>query len=63
MLGLYLIGYGLVRFVVEYFRQPDAHLMYVLGPLTMGQVLCGAMVLGGIAVALIGRRARQLRPK
>jgi phosphatidylglycerol:prolipoprotein diacylglycerol transferase len=60
--GLYLIGYGLVRFVIEYFRQPDAHLMYVLGPLTMGQVLCGAMVLGGIVVALIGRRAGQPQP-
>ena len=62
LLGLYLIGYGLVRFGIEYFRQPDAHLMYVLGPLTMGQVLCAAMVLGGIAVGLIGRQARRPRP-
>ena len=59
LLGLYLVGYGLVRFGIEYLRQPDAHLMFVLGPLTMGQVFCAGMVLGGVAVALIGRRARR----
>lgn len=59
LLGLYLVGYGLVRFVIEYFRQPDAHLMFVLGPLTMGQVLCTAMVVAGCVVALVGRRARR----
>ncbi len=59
LLGLYLVGYGLVRFGIEFVRQPDAHLMFVLGPLTMGQVLCAGMVLAGIGVALIGRRARR----
>ena len=29
MLALYLIGYGLVRFFIEYFRQPDAHIGFV----------------------------------
>ncbi len=59
LLGLYLTGYGLVRFGIEYFREPDAHLMFVLGPLTMGQVLCGGMVLAGLVVAVAGRRARR----
>lgn len=62
LLGLYLVGYGLVRFGIEYLRQPDAHLMFVLGPLTMGQVLCGVMILAGIALALIGRWARRSSP-
>ncbi len=62
LLGLYLVGYGLVRFGIEYFRQPDAHLMFVLGPWTMGQVLCGLMVVLGIVVALVGRQARRLSP-
>lgn len=47
MLGLYLMGYGIVRFGVEFFRAPDPHLMYVLGPFSMGQVLCGLMVAAG----------------
>jgi phosphatidylglycerol:prolipoprotein diacylglycerol transferase len=62
LLGLYLVGYGLVRFVIEYFRQPDAHLMFVLGPLTMGQVLCGVMIAAGVVVALVGRQARRSQP-
>jgi phosphatidylglycerol:prolipoprotein diacylglycerol transferase len=57
MLGLYLMGYGIVRFFLEFFRQPDAHLMFVLGPFTMGQVLCASMVLIGIGAFIIGRRA------
>ncbi|MGB4220224.1 MAG: prolipoprotein diacylglyceryl transferase, partial [Smithellaceae bacterium] len=31
MVGLYIFGYGLVRFVIEFFREPDAHLGFVLG--------------------------------
>ncbi len=47
MLPLYLIGYGCVRFVVEYFRQPDDHLGFVLLRFSMGQILCSAMILAG----------------
>jgi len=57
LLGLYLMGYGAVRFGLEFFRAPDPHLMFVLGPLTMGQVLCAVMVLIGIGAFAIGRRA------
>ena len=45
--GLYLIGYGVVRFFIEFFRQPDAHLGTVLWGLTTGQLLCIAMIAGG----------------
>ncbi|MFC1505355.1 prolipoprotein diacylglyceryl transferase [Thermodesulfobacteriota bacterium] len=47
MMGLYLIGYGSVRFIIEFFRQPDAHIGFVLGSLSMGQMLCIAMILSG----------------
>ena len=47
MLALYLMGYGLVRFFIEYARQPDAHLGWVLPGLSMGQVLCLAMIAAG----------------
>lgn len=47
MLPLYLIGYGCVRFVIEYFRQPDDHLGFVLLRFSMGQMLCAAMIVSG----------------
>jgi phosphatidylglycerol:prolipoprotein diacylglycerol transferase len=48
MLALYLIGYGTVRFFIEYFRQPDAHLGFVFLSFSMGQILCSLMIAGGI---------------
>jgi len=50
MLPLYFIGYGLVRFIIEYFREPDAHLGFVLFSFSMGQVLCFLMIVSGIAL-------------
>ena len=47
MLALYLIGYGIVRFFIEYFREPDAHLGFVLLSFSMGQVLCLLMIAAG----------------
>lgn len=46
---LYLIGYGLFRFCIEFFRRPDAHLGRndFLG-MSRGQTLCSVMVLAGI---------------
>ena len=50
MTGLFLILYGSMRFGIEYFREPDAHLGFVAGPFTMGQLLSGAMVLLGVVL-------------
>jgi phosphatidylglycerol:prolipoprotein diacylglycerol transferase len=47
MLAYYLFGYGVIRFVLEYFRQPDAHIGFVFMSLSMGQILCGAMAASG----------------
>lgn len=52
LLGIYICGYGFVRFVIEFFREPDNHLGFVLGFLSMGQVLCLTMILCGSAVLL-----------
>ena len=58
--GIFFIGYGLARSVVENFRQWDAHLGYVIawegGGLTMGQLLSLPMVLIGLAFLLHARR-------
>lgn len=53
LLSLYLIGYGLVRFFIEFVRQPDPQLGFILGPFTMGQLLCLLMILGGVIVFLM----------
>lgn len=43
-----LVGlYGVFRLVIEFFREPDVQLGYILGPLTMGQLLTVPMVLVG----------------
>jgi len=50
LLAIYLIGYGTFRFIIEFFREPDAHLGKVLGFMTMGQVLCVAMAAVGFVI-------------
>ena len=50
--GLFLLGYGLFRFVVEFLRMPDAHLGYLaFGWVTMGQLLSAPMMLAGVVLA------------
>jgi phosphatidylglycerol:prolipoprotein diacylglycerol transferase len=56
MLALYLLGYGAVRFAIEYFRQPDDQLGFIWGPLTMGQILCALMMIAGGAGLVFFRR-------
>jgi len=48
-LFLFVAGYGICRFAVEFFRQPDAHIGYLWSGATMGQVLSTPMILIGIA--------------
>ncbi len=52
--GIFVMGYGLSRIFVEFFREPDAQLGYLLGTswLTMGMVLSLPMVLIGLWAAL-----------
>jgi phosphatidylglycerol---prolipoprotein diacylglyceryl transferase len=56
LLAIFLSLYGVFRFVVEFFREPDAHLGFVLGPFTMGQVLTAFMIAGGIIFFFYLRR-------
>ncbi len=50
MLGFYLIGYGLARFIVEFVRELDPHTGLVIGPFTMGQVLSSLMIFAGLGL-------------
>ena len=45
--GVFLIGYALFRFLIEFVREPDSHLGYVLIGLSMGQLLCVPMLVCG----------------
>ncbi|RTY34989.1 prolipoprotein diacylglyceryl transferase [Chlorobium phaeovibrioides] len=48
--AVYLFGYGLVRFFIEFYREPDAHIGFVAFSLSMGQLLCLAMMLAGVSL-------------
>src|SRR5574343_40811 len=49
--GMFALFYGIFRFAVEFVRVPDAQLGYLAwGWLTMGQILCVPMVLGGLSL-------------
>ncbi|AFT68752.1 Prolipoprotein diacylglyceryl transferase 2 [Alloalcanivorax dieselolei B5] len=60
--GLFGIGYGLSRILVEFFREPDAHIGYLAGGwLTMGMLLSLPMVLIGAAMVVWAYRHDQRR--
>ena len=58
--GLFLMGYGALRFAAEYFREPDDFLGLLSLGLSMGQWLCVPMVIVG--AILFARGKRQPRP-
>jgi len=71
LIGLYFLGYGLFRFVIEYFREPDADIGYrfeivktslpyayahPLLSFSTGQVLCFFMIVFGIVWLIVASR-------
>jgi phosphatidylglycerol:prolipoprotein diacylglycerol transferase len=56
--GAFLIGYALARMLAELFREPDAHLGFLPGGVTMGQVLSLPMALAGLGLVIWAFRAR-----
>lgn len=54
----FLFGYGVLRFVAEFFREPDDFLGLLSLGLSMGQWLCLPMIVGGLALWMwVGRLA------
>ncbi len=65
--GFFYTGYGVVRFIIEYFRQPDAELGFRIAAnpdasiymnssllnISTGQILCLLMILGGSAIMIV----------
>jgi phosphatidylglycerol:prolipoprotein diacylglycerol transferase len=57
--GLFLVGYGVFRGLVEIVRVPDAHVGYVvLGWVTMGQLLSLPMLVFGVGLLAWAYRTR-----
>ncbi|MGP8152670.1 MAG: prolipoprotein diacylglyceryl transferase [Smithella sp.] len=57
LIGIYICGYGFVRFFIEFFREPDYQLGFVLGFMSMGQVLCMLMIMAGITILVWRKNA------
>ena len=60
--GAFLIGYGTLRFVAEYFREPDSFLGLLALGMSMGQWLCVPMVIAGALLFWQGQRQRFVAP-
>jgi phosphatidylglycerol:prolipoprotein diacylglycerol transferase len=56
--GAFLIGYAVARILAELFREPDTHLGFLAGGVTMGQLLSLPLLLAGLALVIWARRAR-----
>lgn len=71
VLSWYLIGYGLTRFCIEYFREPDSNLGFIIqfnsnfnNPallqsylnISMGQIFCFLMILAGLLLSIIMKK-------
>ncbi len=61
--GLFLVGYGCFRIVVEFFREPDQHLGFIaLDWLTMGMVLSLPMIIAGLIIMRLAYRTQAANP-
>ncbi len=54
--AVFLMGYGSLRFIAEFFREPDAHLGLLSMGLSMGQWLCVPMILLGVGLYISKNR-------
>jgi phosphatidylglycerol:prolipoprotein diacylglycerol transferase len=53
----FLIFYGSIRFIIEFFRQPDSHIGYVVFDfISMGQLLCLPMIVIGFLILFYSRK-------
>ena len=58
LVGTFLVGYGLCRFSMEWFREPDAGLEHLSWGLTMGQTLTVPMLIGGVYLIATAKSRR-----
>jgi phosphatidylglycerol:prolipoprotein diacylglycerol transferase len=61
LVGLFLLGYGLARFTVEFFREPDSQFSgtFFATTIHMGQLLTLPMIIGGLYLIATAKGRRQ----
>lgn len=61
--GTFWVGYGVFRFLIEYVREPDQHLLAVSEVITRGQLLCLPMIAFGVFLMWVGNNGGTLKKK
>jgi phosphatidylglycerol:prolipoprotein diacylglycerol transferase len=56
LFGTFLIGYGLCRATVEYFREPDEQIGFIFQYFSMGQLLSLPMIIAGIIIIIHAKK-------
>jgi phosphatidylglycerol---prolipoprotein diacylglyceryl transferase len=59
LLAAFLMGYGILRFGIEFFREPDPQLGFIVSFLTMGQILCLCMIAAGAGLFMYVRKKKE----
>ena len=60
--GIALAGYGICRFITEFFREPDAGIFGHSYTISMGQWLSLPMIAVGIALLIFAQRKQEKKP-
>jgi len=58
LLSVYLVGYGVIRFIIEFFRQPDSDIGFIILKFSMGQILSSFMILLGILIYFLAKNQK-----
>jgi len=61
-LSIYLMGYGFIRFFIEFFREPVSYATFRWGPLNLAQIFCIGMISIEIFIILTRKPAKKLSP-
>ncbi len=61
MVGFFLLFYGIFRFIIEFFKEPDPQIGFLLTYFTMGQILCIAQVAAGVVLIFYLNRKAAVR--
>jgi phosphatidylglycerol:prolipoprotein diacylglycerol transferase len=56
--GMFLIGYAIARSICELFREPDSYLGFIVGGISMGQILSFPMLVTGIGICAYALRRK-----
>ena len=60
-MGIFLLGYGVFRFVIEFFREPDSHIgLDAFALFSRGQLLSTPMIIAGFVLLLMAIKRNQM---